>query len=45
MLSIHFILRFLGLICFFFAWLNRPAFVVSMGWLGVFLWALGEMIR
>ncbi len=38
--NIHFVIRLTALICFFLAGINRPAFTFSIGWLGVFLWAL-----
>lgn len=44
-LNVHFVLMFLALVCLFLAAIGRPAnSPVSLGWLGLFFWALDLLL-
>lgn len=45
MLNVHFVLTLIALICFFCAAIGKPSGPVSLGWLGLFFWALDLLIR
>jgi hypothetical protein len=43
--SVHFVLMLIALICLFCAAINRPASApISLGWLGMFFWALDILV-
>lgn len=43
--SVHFVLMLIALICLFCAAINRPnPTPLSIGWLGMFFWALDILI-
>lgn len=44
-LTAHFVLMLIALICLFCAAINRPnAAPLSIGWLGMFFWALDILV-
>jgi hypothetical protein len=44
-LSVHFVLMLIAVICLFCGAINRPAqSTISLGWLGMFFWALDLLL-
>jgi hypothetical protein len=44
-ISVHFVLMLIAIICLFCAAIGRPATSpISLGWLGLFFWALDLLI-
>ena len=43
-LNVHFVLMLIAVVCFFCAAIGRPASPISLGWLGLFFWALTLLI-
>ncbi len=44
MMNVHIVLMILALICLFLAGVSIPSPRVALGWLGLFFWALNNLI-